>query len=221
MAETLLQFPSPVVGRDGTEYEARACGAELPQGVWHGWIECLPLSGGEVIRSPRETTQPNRIDTEYRAGGLTAVYLEGALERALNPMRIVHPAPPEAPTFSEPAPSVVSGEPGNRTTESVLDPFSVYEKGEALLRKQLAALSVWHLVNIITRYGLSDDERVRLTQLPAVTLTDRIVAAVRKQVEGARMHVRSREVDSSGDACGRVITFELSARDIRSRRRAA
>ena len=40
----------------------------------------------------------------------------------------------------------------------MLDPFSVYRKGEALLRRQLSALAGWHLVNIIRRYELSDED---------------------------------------------------------------
>ena len=190
MAEILLEFPAAIVARDGTQYEARACGAELPEGIWQGWIEFRPLDGGEPIRSTRETTQPNRVDAEYWAGGLTPVYLEGALERALNPVRIVHPEPPEPPAFSEPAPTVVAG--ADLTTEAVLDPLSVYEKGEVLLRKQLAALSSWHLVNIITHFGLSDEGRGRLSQLPGPALINLIVVAVREQVERLRPRARSR-----------------------------
>jgi hypothetical protein len=192
VAETLLKFPTVVIARDGTEYEARACGAEIPDGVWQGWIEFLPIQGGEPIRSPRETTQPNRIDAQYWATGLTAVYLEGALERALNPLRIVRPEPPDPPAFSEPAPTAVNGQLGDLTTEAVLDPFSVYEKGEAPLRRQLAALSPWHLVNIVSHFGLSEEGRPLLNQLPAPALIDLIVSAVREQAEGLRARARSR-----------------------------
>ena len=53
----------------------------------------------------RETTQPNRRDTEYWATGLTYVYLEGALHRALNPL--VRPLAPDIapPHLRRPAPS--------------------------------------------------------------------------------------------------------------------
>jgi hypothetical protein len=63
-------------------------------------------------------------------------------------------------------------------TTSVLDPFSVYEKGEALLRRQLAALSAWHLVNIIRDYELSDEDPIVLNRMPAANLIDLIVAKV-------------------------------------------
>src|SRR5207237_5881773 len=62
MAETLQQYQDTVVGEDGTKYEARACGAQMPSGLWHGWIEFIPIGDGETIRSGRETTQPNRTD---------------------------------------------------------------------------------------------------------------------------------------------------------------
>src|SRR6185436_5295141 len=151
MAETLLRYQQPVGGPDGTLYEARACGSPMPGGTWQGWIEFVPTDGSEPVRSPRETTQPNRLDVEYWATGLTAVYLEGALRRALADPIVVVATPPEPSMFPGPAPH----RPVEASAESVLDPFSVYEKGEALLRRQLGALSAWHLVNIINAYGLS------------------------------------------------------------------
>ncbi len=60
--------------------------------------------------------------------------------------------------------------PYHRTpAESVMDPFSVYRKGEMLLRRQLAALSVWHLVNIVRAHGLSDLPSATLNAMPAET----------------------------------------------------
>ena len=88
MAEEFVQFAELVKTKDGTTYLARAYGAPMDHGLWEGWIEFTPAGrpgGGAALRSPRETTQPNRIDTLYWATGLTPVYLEGALERALNP----------------------------------------------------------------------------------------------------------------------------------------
>ena len=75
---------------DGTAFHARACGEEMSDGLWQGWLEFEPLEGssGQPLRSPRETTQPNRTDAVYWATGLTAVYLEGALERALKTDRL-------------------------------------------------------------------------------------------------------------------------------------
>jgi hypothetical protein len=83
MAETLLQYQATILSAEGIPYQARACGAPMSDGLWEGWIEFDPIGGGELLRTPRETTQPNRIDTEYWSTGLTPVYLEGALRRAL------------------------------------------------------------------------------------------------------------------------------------------
>src|SRR5689334_20068334 len=104
MAETLVQFQTPVAAPDGTAWHARACGAEHEYGRWEGWVEYSPINGGRAIQSGRETTQPNRRDTEYWATGLSTVYLEGALQRALKgPAPVAHPRI-EPPAFSEPAP---------------------------------------------------------------------------------------------------------------------
>jgi hypothetical protein len=180
MAETLLQYQNPVSAPDGTTYEARACGGPMPGGTWQGWIEFVPIAGGAPVRSPRETTQPNRADTEYWATGLTQVYLEGALRRALDTPIAVVTTPPQPSVFSGPAPRVAPIEAG---VESVLNPFSVYEKGEVLLRRQLGALSAWHLVNIIAAYDLSSDDRETLNRRPAADLIDAIVAGVRSRHE--------------------------------------
>src|SRR5262249_2446427 len=151
VGETLLEFARPVEAPDGTRYEARACGSPMEDGMWQGWIEFARVGNGQAVRTPRETTQPNRADTEDWATGLTDVYLQGAFRRAL----------PHAATRLPPQPSIFSGPSPAATTladeagpTSILDPFSVYEKGEAMLRRQLHALSAWHLVNIAREYGL-------------------------------------------------------------------
>src|SRR6185503_13914385 len=122
MAETLLQYQKPVLSPDGTQYEARACGGPMPGGTWQGWIEFVPIAGGEPVRTPRETTQPNRTDTEYWASGLTPVYLDGALARALKaPSRVgIDSRPPQPTIFEAPAPHTSSA--GAR--DSIIDPFS-------------------------------------------------------------------------------------------------
>jgi hypothetical protein len=180
MAETLLQYQKQVIGPDGSAYEARACGGPMPGGTWEGWIEFVPVGGGEPIRSRRETTQPNRADTEYWATGLTPVYLEGALQRALDTPFTIVTVPPQPSVFAGPAPRPAATEAG---AESVLDPFSVYEKGETLLRRQLGALSSWHLVNIISAYELSDEVSGTLNRRPAIELIEIIVAGVRSARE--------------------------------------
>jgi hypothetical protein len=180
VAEVFVEFAEGVVDKNGRAYAARACGSEMAADMWQGWLEFLPIDGGEPVRSARETTQPNRKDTAYWATGLTPVYLEGALERALNPLVKAQQGPPSHPIFSGPA-SDIDSTPGQR--ESVLNPFSVYRKGESLLRNQLAALSAWHLVNIIEAYQLSAQRPADLEITPAPVLVELIVATVRERVE--------------------------------------
>jgi hypothetical protein len=176
MAEVLLTFGDPVQA-EGVTYRARACGREMDDGRWEGWIEFESLDGSEVLRTGRETTQPNRTDTEYWATGLTPVYLEGALYRARHPV-IVSRAEAEVPAFDRPAPAISEATP---RAESVLDPFSVYRKGEAVLRSQLAALADWHLVNIIRAHALSDLTVEELERMPGPQLIELIVTATRNR----------------------------------------
>jgi hypothetical protein len=179
MAEVLVEFSEPVTAKDGRVFHARACGSEMDPHLWQGWLEFVPVDGGAAIRSGRETTQPNRQDTEYWATGLTPIYLEGALERALNPLSRIPPPSPPTPIFSAPAPDYE--ERPAPPHESVLNPFSVYRNGESHLRSQLSALSGWHLVNIIQAYGLSEQLTATLESTPAPVLVELIIAAVRER----------------------------------------
>ena len=98
--EVLVEFEEPLFARDRTAYIARVCGGSAGDGAnhWHGWIEFTPVQGGPVIRTPRETTQPDRSNTLRWARGLTRVYLEGALARALY-WRLVEAGPRETPSY--------------------------------------------------------------------------------------------------------------------------
>ena len=113
----------------------------------------------------------------YWATGLTGVYLQGALQRALNPLvRPIAASPVAAFAGTRPASHAATG--AAVAHEAVLDPFAVYERGEAPLRRQLAALSAWHLVNIVQAYRLSDVPAAALNHLPAADLIEIIVDAV-------------------------------------------
>jgi hypothetical protein len=182
MAEVLAQFADSVADDTGRRYRAQACGTPMPDGLWEAWIEFEPLDGGAPVRSPRETTQPNLKDAAYWASGLTAIYLEGALTRALNPLVRRVPTASE-PIFDGPASTQTVPVPHPMATgDAVLDPFSVFEKGEVLLRKELGALSPWHLVNIIRAYRLSPAPTDVLNRLPGVALADIIVEGVRQGI---------------------------------------
>lgn len=179
MAEVLATFPESLLGSDGVVYRAQAAGAVGSDGVWEGWIEFIPVDGGGAsLRTPRETTQPNRTDAAYWATGLSGIYLEGALERALKGSS-PHVTPP-ASVFEEPA----SGD--GRFVEvpvvdTVLDPFEVYRNGETVLRRRLSALEAWHLVNIVVKHRLSDTSSAALEQLSAAALIEIIVTGVRQR----------------------------------------
>src|SRR5258708_2522377 len=103
MAEVLARFPESIMSTKGASYRAQACAAPNADGLWEGWIEFIPDEGGPPLRSPRETTQPNRVDAAYWATGITAVYLEGALARALSPVVPKAVAAPARSLFDEPA----------------------------------------------------------------------------------------------------------------------
>ncbi len=131
MAQTLIRFDTPVIHRDGRQYRAQACGRELENGQWEAWLEFEDMTSGEILRSQRETTQPNQKDAVYWATGLTPVYLEGALDRILHPPKYKAAEPVRPPFFDGPAPrrrAVVS----NR--EPIFDPFSVYREKPGFAR---------------------------------------------------------------------------------------
>jgi hypothetical protein len=175
LAEVLVQFTEPIVA-DGVAYRANACGAPTSDGLWQGWIEFTPTSGGSSFRSRRETTQPNKVDAVYWATGLTPIYLEGALQRALRPRVPVVRAPEAVAVFDSPAADAIDEA---APPEAILDPFSVYRKGEELLRRQLSALSAWHVVNIIRAYRLSDLTPPELNALTRAALIEIVVGGVR------------------------------------------
>jgi len=189
MAHVVAVFDSPLKLTNGRVFTAQACGRQRDDGRREGWLEFVPHDGSVVLRSERETTQRDLTDLQYWAGGLTPVYLEGALDRTLTPPPAVV-VPPQIPAvYDEPTPhnSVVAPitlaemNPVLAETEPVLNPFSVYAHGEGELVRQLAILSAEQLRAIIVVYNLA----YSVTDLK--TLTDReliawIVGAVRDRL---------------------------------------
>ena len=179
MAQTLFRFDAPVTRGDGRQYTVQACGRERDNGQWEAWLEFRNIETGEVLRTQRETTQPNQKDAAYWATGLSAVYLQGALDRILNPpkMRAVELAPP--PFFDGPAPK-----PRRRTVmpdrEPILDPFSVYEKNPGQLAQELTALRGRHLRQIIRDYDLVKESDVVLESLTEPELGSLIMQRMRE-----------------------------------------
>ena len=155
MAEVLVEYDTVLESAEG-RWAPRACTRIADDGLWEGWIEFLPIGdrARAPIRSGRETEQPNRDGVLYWAGGLTQVYLEGALARArAKPVTIVE-REVTSPMFDGPRDSV------QRITvsdsrRSVLDPFQVYQQGEDILVSQLGALDAPRLRDIAVAYGFA------------------------------------------------------------------
>ena len=184
MGEVLTEYEATIRDKEGREYIARACGHECEDGHWEGWLEFVPLDGGVVVRSSRETTQPNRMDTAYWATGLTRVYLDGSLVRALEPVEIARRVIDVKPAYEGPAPErivvSVSGAAARRA-RPVLNPFLVYEQGEDVLRAELGALDGPRLRDIIRGFSLVRGDTAELMRDSEAELTDVIIAAVRER----------------------------------------
>ena len=180
MAQTLIRFDTPVTHRDGRQYIAQACGRERDNGQWEAWLEFEDVETGEVLRSQRETTQPNQKDAVYWATGLSPVYLEGALDRILYPPKVREPEPVQPPHFDGPAPRRRAKSADFSDRESVLNPFSVYDKNPDLLAQELTALRGWHLRQIIRDFELVDERDVELEALTEPELGSLIMQRVRE-----------------------------------------
>lgn len=178
MAEVLVRYTTHLPG-NGDSWLPQACGRPAGDGLWEGWIEFLGISG-RAVRTPRETEQPDRDALMYWAQGLTEAYLEGALERALDP-HVVSP-PPELAVQSVFAAPAERHHPSGPVVRPVLDPFATYFQGEDVLRRQLGALSRDHLVNIARGYAI--DVGAPPESLTEPALVEGIVAEVRLRASG-------------------------------------
>jgi len=186
MAEMLISFDQPVRDELG-EYHARAIGRQGDDGMWDGWLEFVPIDGGdEVLVTSVETRQPEHEHLVYWATGLTPIFLEGALARARRPVT-VRVRPIETPSSNEPKPRdpVVTRvmPPG---PEAVLDPFDVGAKSFDILRQELGALNRPRLLNIIAAYDLNPGGE-ELSWMSDRQLVQFIITAV-----DAQMGIRSR-----------------------------
>jgi hypothetical protein len=176
MAEVIHVFSEPVALR-GKRYRVQVCGRPADN-IWEGWIE-FESDDGDVVRSPRETTQPDRAALEYWATGLSFTYFEGALSRALEPPVRERREVATHAFFDGPAP-VTYVQPVE-ADHAVLDPFSVAAKGEELLRSELGALSAWHLRNIVRAYDLAD-ATTPIGAMSRAALVDLITSAVAERM---------------------------------------
>ena len=184
MAEVLVKFDEPIAAPGGKTYLAQAVGKEVDGGLWDGWLEFQGTQDGLALASGRETTQPNRKNIEYWAQGLTKVYLEGALDRAISLAE-----PPRDRASMEPEPSR-SAEPAHRTPppppsrvptpRGILDPFQVYAQGEDILRRELRALSRVHIENIVSANGIGITNAGGNSAASKEELIEAIIGAARR-----------------------------------------
>jgi hypothetical protein len=177
MAEVLTTFTTPVRDEFG-EYFARAVGRPAAGHRWEAWIEFVPADGGaDVLVSPVESRQPERVHLAYWASGLTHVYLEGALGRARHPVTVRVPIIDE-PISDQPAERRVVMQRTIPRPEPVLNPFDVGGHSVDILRQELGALNRPRLLNIISAYELGG--RYNMTRMSDAQLVGIIVAAVER-----------------------------------------
>lgn len=180
MSEVLVEFNTVLKGENGSLWTPRACGRLADDGLWEGWIEfARGDSSATPVRTERETEQHDRSGLLYWARGLTQVYLEGALKRALAPTpRLERPTQVAAePLFDGPRPHAapVAKVSGRRP---VLNPFEVYQQGEDILRSELSALRAPRLRDIAIEYGFATVDEADASS--AAQLSALIIAGVRR-----------------------------------------
>ncbi|MDQ3037683.1 MAG: hypothetical protein M3Y87_35145, partial [Myxococcota bacterium] len=83
MIQWVHRFEHLIGAEVGTRQVANVYTSPNLRGSWDAWIVFFPVGGGDPISTDRETTQPNLQAVAYWASGLSPIYLEGALRRAL------------------------------------------------------------------------------------------------------------------------------------------
>ncbi len=89
----VLEIDRVVSDPRGNVYEARILGRARDDGMWDGHVE-FRGDDGTVTIGARETTQPDLDGLMYWAAGLSGVWLEGALARALDEGSVRRPGRP-------------------------------------------------------------------------------------------------------------------------------
>jgi hypothetical protein len=181
LAEILRVFDEPIGHSSGT-FHARVVGRRADDQMWEAWLEFVPIDppGGEAVITSVESRQPAEDYLEYWAQGLTVVYAEGALDRALHPI-IVRPRVVETPVSTRPASRFVETPPLVRGSEPVLDPFGIGSRSLDILSQELHALNRPRLLNIIVAYKLNPIA-ADLRSMTDNQLIGFIVAAVETQL---------------------------------------
>jgi hypothetical protein len=153
--------------------------------MWEGWLEFIPRDPARyaILASPVESRQPQREYLDYWASGLTSVYAEGALDRAVHPVT-VRTRGVEVPATERPAPRITAAPAGSVSGAQMplLDPFEVGVRSLEILRQELSALGRRRLVNIIAAFGLNPS-KCDLSWMTDAQLIAFIVTAVDAQMK--------------------------------------
>jgi hypothetical protein len=180
MAEVLRSFDDPVTDQLG-RYHARVVGRHAEDKMWEGWLEFEPIGRkGDVVVGPVESRQPEREHLAYWAGGLTPIFVEGALRRAQNPL-VVRTRVVEEAMSDHPAPRMVTGPPREVKPEAVLNPFEVGGRNLDILAQELRALNRPRLLNIIAAFDLNPSKQ-DIAWMSDAQLVRFIVVAVEAQL---------------------------------------
>jgi hypothetical protein len=179
MAEVLRSFEEAVHHGSG-RYYPRVVGRYAEDKMWEGWLEFVPEDGGKVIVSAVESRQPERAHLEYWAQGLTPVYAEGSLDRALHPITI-RTRVVETPVSEAPARRVVAVPYAG--PRPILDPFEVGERSLTILAQELGAIGRGRLLHIIAAYHMASPA-VDTTAMTDDELIGLIVSRVETRLSG-------------------------------------
>lgn len=181
MAEVLRSVDDPISDDFGS-YHVRIVGRCCDEdGMWEGWLEFESLDGsGQTLVGPVESKQPEREHLVYWAGGLTPVFMEGALHRARNPL-VVRTRILEEPRSSGPAQRMIKTPVLDMKPEAVLDPFEIGRRNLDILAQELRALNRPRLLNIIAAYSLNPGNE-DISWMSDAQLVRFIVVAVETQL---------------------------------------
>jgi hypothetical protein len=154
----------------GQWYRPRAYGDPQPDDRWKGWLIFFPLLGGRAIAPPHpETTQATWTALITWAAGLTPVYVEGALERAL--------------TVAEEPPALIS-----QLATAEYEALEDAERLEIAADVKRAAADLDEAAADIARADANDIHRERLATESALAAADEVAAKAEAAVheEAAR-----------------------------------
>jgi hypothetical protein len=123
-------------------YRARAYGDVEENGVWGGYLVFVPVAGGRVISTDRETTQRTLEAIGHWAHNLSGVYLAGAFTRALERQPEVQLARRLAEIEAVQANAQVEAEALERAAAVARTEVTIAQKERAAAERELADAAV-------------------------------------------------------------------------------